>query len=1075
MRKLLLILPLVPMICFGQSNNTITACDSYTWNDSTFTQSTNYYDFLQLGSDIDGEAADDWSGFSISLSADGMILAIGAKDNDGNGSNSGHVRIYSWDGSSWNQLGADIDGEAAGDHNGWSVSLSADGMIVAVGAAENDGNGPDAGHVRIFSWDGSSWNQLGSDIDGEAADDGSGYYVSLSADGMKVAIGASSNDGNGTDAGHVRIYSWDGSSWNQLGADINGEAAYDYSGRAVSLSADGTIIAIGATANDGNGNASFSGHVRIYSWDGSSWNQLGSDIDSEGDNDYNGSSVSLSADGMIVATGASSNDGNGNNSGHVRIYSWDGSSWNQLGSDIDGEATDDYSGKSVSLSSDGTRVAIGAPYNDGNGNNSGHIRIYSWDGSFWNQIGSDIDGEVAEDRCGNSVSLSSDGMRVAVGSFRNDGNGTDAGHVRIYSLESLDLTINNSSVGIDIQEHCDTYTWIDGNTYTSSNNTATHTLTNAAGCDSVVTLDLTINYPNIGTDVITACDSYTWIDGNTYTSSNNTATYTIPNATGCDSVVTLDLTINYSNTGTNVITAVGSYTWVDGNTYTASNNSATYTTTNVLGCDSVITLDLTIVPLPNNAQDRMTLVETFTSSTCGPCNSGNVHLEGLFADPQNDNKYVSLKYQMNWPGNGDPYYTDEGGVRRLFYGIPGIPSSRIDGTEFMTSSITQADLLNAYAIPPLVNITTTYTIDVQSQTIDVFVDVEALVNLDAGLRLYVGVFEYLTTNNIGSNGETQFEHVMKKMLPDAKGSMIPALTVGQHFNYSETYTFNGNYRLPNNANDLIDHTVEHSVEEFSDLGVATWVQSNGTQLEVNSPVGVAGLKDITVADFGGAIPTTPLTESFMIFYDNIGDPYDACEPAVNAAQLNGKIAVIRRGSCEYGCKAEEAQNAGAVAVLIVNNVAGSPVSMGPGTCGANVTIPTIMIGQTEGEALITEIENNTTVIGTLVNKGLDINQAAYGNLSSLSLNEDLIESSVKVYPNPASESVFIALQLSEIKDVKIEFINMLGKIVSSTVKKDVDSGRTIHSIKTSALSDGIYTVCLYAGNSIITKKIVVQN
>ena len=63
-----------------------------------------------------------------------------------------------------------------------------------------------------------------------------------------------------------------------------------------------------------------------------------------------------------------------------------------------------------------------------------------------------------------------------------------------------------------------------GTTYTSSNNSATVVLSNAAGCDSTVTLDLTITNSNTGTDVITSCDSYTWIDGNTYTSSNNSAT-----------------------------------------------------------------------------------------------------------------------------------------------------------------------------------------------------------------------------------------------------------------------------------------------------------------------------------------------------------------------------------------------------------------------------------------------------------------------------------------------------------------------------------------------------------------------
>ena len=119
-------------------------------------------------------------------------------------------------------------------------------------------------------------------------------------------------------------------------------------------------------------------------------------------------------------------------------------------------------------------------------------------------------------------------------------------------------------------------------------------LTNAAGCDSTVTLDLTINNSTTGTDVITACDSYTWIDGNTYTASNNTATFVLTNAAGCDSTVTLDLTINNSTAGTDVITACDSYTWIDGNTYTASNNTATFVLTNAAGCDSTVTLDLTI-------------------------------------------------------------------------------------------------------------------------------------------------------------------------------------------------------------------------------------------------------------------------------------------------------------------------------------------------------------------------------------------------------------------------------------------------------------------------------------------------
>ena len=98
--------------------------------------------------------------------------------------------------------------------------------------------------------------------------------------------------------------------------------------------------------------------------------------------------------------------------------------------------------------------------------------------------------------------------------------------------------------GIDNQIACDNYTWIDGVTYTSSNNTATFTLTNVAGCDSLVTLNLTINNSSTGTvHIRSACDSYTWIDGVTYTSNNNSATHTLTNVYGCDRIATINLTI----------------------------------------------------------------------------------------------------------------------------------------------------------------------------------------------------------------------------------------------------------------------------------------------------------------------------------------------------------------------------------------------------------------------------------------------------------------------------------------------------------------------------------------------------
>ena len=168
--------------------------------------------YTQLGVDIDAEAANDYSGNGVSLSSDGLRVAIGATGNDGNGNISGHTRIYEYSGGSWSQLGADIDGEAVEDQSGFSVSLSSDGSRVAIGAMYNDANGSNsAGHVRIYEYSNNSWTQLGSDIDGEAAGDFSGWSVSLSSDGSRVAIGAPNNDGNGDMSGHVRIFDYNGS------------------------------------------------------------------------------------------------------------------------------------------------------------------------------------------------------------------------------------------------------------------------------------------------------------------------------------------------------------------------------------------------------------------------------------------------------------------------------------------------------------------------------------------------------------------------------------------------------------------------------------------------------------------------------------------------------------------------------------------------------------------------------------------------------------------------------------------------------------------------------------------------
>ena len=183
------------------------------------------------------------------------------------------------------------------------------------------------------------------------------------------------------------------------------------------------------------------------------------------------------------------------------------------------------------------------------------------------------------------------------------------------SVVTLHLTVLDIPTGVDSQTACESFTWIDGVVYTSSTTTPTHVITGGAanGCDSIVTLDLTVIYNASSFDSHVSCNSFLWVDGNTYVSSNNTATDTIYGgaANGCDSIVTLDLTIFNDVNYTDVIFACDSFTWIDGTTYYSNNTSAefTYPAASLNGCDSIVSLDLTV---------HTSTLGTDIQTSCGP-------------------------------------------------------------------------------------------------------------------------------------------------------------------------------------------------------------------------------------------------------------------------------------------------------------------------------------------------------------------------------------------------------------------------------------------------------------------------
>ncbi len=197
---------------------------------------------------------------------------------------------------------------------------------------------------------------------------------------------------------------------------------------------------------------------------------------------------------------------------------------------------------------------------------------------------------------------------------------------------TLNLTINNSSTGSQTLSRCGSYTWpANGQTYTTSG-VRTATLTNSVGCDSVVTLNLTINQGTTGSQTVSSCNAYTWpANGQTYTTSG-VRTATLTNSVGCDSVVTLNLTINQGTTGSQTVSSCNAYTWsANGQTYTTS-GVRTATLTNSVGCDSVVTLNLTI-----NATPVATISQAGTNLTASPagasyqwidCGNGDVAIPG---------------------------------------------------------------------------------------------------------------------------------------------------------------------------------------------------------------------------------------------------------------------------------------------------------------------------------------------------------------------------------------------------------------------------------------------------------------
>ena len=208
--------------------------------------------------------------------------------------------------------------------------------------------------------------------------------------------------------------------------------------------------------------------------------------------------------------------------------------------------------------------------------------------------------------------------------------------------------------------------------------------------------------------------------------------------------------------------------------------------------------------------ERIPMIEHFSASTCGPCvNVNNLMLQFT---QNNLGKFTYTKYPENFPGNGDPYYYPEVGVRDNYYNVPWVPYVLLDGVP-QDGALTQEAFDAELEKQALAEIRGAF--DVEGNHIIVTADLMAYAKLE-NVIAYVTVNEKTTTGNVGTNGETSFHHILMKMLPNASGNTL-TINAGEY----ERLEFD------------VDLSSTH-VEEMNDLEVAVWLQQYNTKDVYNS-------------------------------------------------------------------------------------------------------------------------------------------------------------------------------------------------------------------------------------------------
>jgi hypothetical protein len=505
------------------------------------------------------------------------------------------------------------------------------------------------------------------------------------------------------------------------------------------------------------------------------------------------------------------------------------------------------------------------------------------------------------------------------------------------------------------------------------------------------------------------------------------------------------------------------------------------------------------VSVPINNVQRIPMIEHFSSSTCGPCVSVNNQMNTFCNN--NAGRFTYTKYQMNWPGSGDPYYTQEGGVRRAYYGVSGVPDIYLDGVGTNNAAVNQNTFNQHAEEPGYFDVRGSFTVD--GNNIHIFADVMPYVDIEA--RVYVSINEKVTHGNVGSNGETEFHHVFMKMMPDGEGSTLD-FTTGEMQRLEFTQDMSGTH-----------------VEEMSDLEVSIWVQNYGSKYVYNShfayeyteehpyPVEnltlteVAGPRGLFTASWDAPAQGNPFGYNVYVndelVAEGITETEYSFEGDPDVFNVVGVVALYPEEKTSIKVVAAAAENLqdlglyipGSPYVELTVNEPEADVYVSNGNFASHAPIEITAITETnpEGETYLI-IEPSATlpyslnegeefhftvnangpagrsVAETLIKVESDSGEVLFNvTVDGELLNISEISSTAKVYPNPANNQVRIE-SANGIESVMV--YNMMGVLVET-----IRANSMILNVNLSQYSEGTYFFNIRQSDGTVYNQRVVVN